>query len=204
MDCTGNLTADIVFDCLNAPVGGIEQNVVLINKDDIDVTATTVSALNRLQVTSIQLKTGKTGYKLTGIKQANGKAWELVKKENAPDKFKHTFSGVIFSPSLENKEQADKLSQGAKYIAVVEQVWKGANNADAFEVLGLNSGLELTTMTNSSKENDNMIMFELSSADGFEETTMPKTYYWTPVAPELPAAGYTERKTLFDNCFTEA
>ncbi|KGO91753.1 hypothetical protein [Flavobacterium subsaxonicum] len=204
MDCTGKLTANITFDCLNAPIGGIEQNIVLINKDDIDVTATTVSALNRLQVTGIQLKPGTSGYRLSGIKQANGKAWELVKKENAPDKFKHTFSGVIFSPSLENKEQADKLSQGAKYVVVVEQVWKGEGNADAFEVLGLNSGLELTTMTNSSKENDNMIMFELSSADGFEETTMPKTYYWTPVSPETTAAGYTERKTLFDNCFTEA
>jgi hypothetical protein len=204
VDCTGNLTADIIFDCANAPIGGIEQNIVLINKDDIDISATTISTTNRLQVTQLQLKTGKTGYKLTGIKQSNGKAWELVKKENAPDKFKHTFSGVIFTPSLENKVQADQLSKGAKYVVVVEQVWKGTNNAEAFEVLGFNSGLELTTMTNSSKENDNMIMFELSSADGFEETTMPKTYYAAPVAPQTALEGYTERKTLFDNCFTEA
>lgn len=196
VDCTGKLTADITFDCLNAPIGGIEQNVVLINKDDIDVTATTTSATNRLQVTHIQLKPGKTGYKLTGVKQANGKAWELVKKENAPDKFKHTFSGVIFSPSLANKTQADNLSKGAKYVAVIEQVWKGAANADAFEVLGLTSGLELTTMTNSSKENDNMIMFELSSAEGFEETTMPKTYF-------ADQETYAIRKALFDNAFVE-
>ncbi len=205
-DCTGNLTADIVFDCANAPIGGIEQNIVLINKDDIDLTATILDPSNRLQVTSIKLKAGKTGYKLTGVKQANGKAWELVKKENAPDKFKHTFSGVIFTPNLDNKTQADKLSQGGKYIAVIEQVWKGAGNADAFEVLGLKSGLELITMTNSSKENDNMIVFELSSADGFEETTMPKTYYWEPTDPESETEmlqDYAERKTLFDNAFIE-
>ena len=195
-DCTGNLTADITFDCLNAPIGGIEQNVVLINKDDIDINATTTDATNRLQVTAIHLKPGKTGYKLTGIKQANGKAWELVKKENAPDKFKHTFSGVIFNPSLENKIQADSLSKGGKYVVVVEQVWKGAGNKDAFEVLGLNAGLELSTMTNSSKENDNMIMFELASSDGFEETTMPKTFFKTEET-------YAIRKTLFDNSFTE-
>ena len=84
IDCTGNLTADITFDCINAPIGGIEQNVVLINKDDIDITATTIDAANRLQVTGIQLKPGKKGYKLTGIKQANGKAWELVKKKTRP------------------------------------------------------------------------------------------------------------------------
>lgn len=191
-DCTGHLTADITFDCLNAPIGGIEQNIVLINKDDIDVSATVTDPANRLKVTQITLKPGKTGHLLTGVKQANGKAWELVKKENAPDKFKHIFSGVIFTPSLANKTQADNLSKGSKYVAVIEQVWKGTNNADAFEVLGLTSGLELTTMTNSSKENDNMIMFELSSAEGFEETTMPKTFL---------ATDYETSKTAFDNKF---
>ncbi len=195
IDCTGNLTADIVFDCANAPIGGIEQNVVLINKEDIDYANTTTDATNRILVSNLQLKAGKTGYLLTGVKQANGKAWELVKKENAPDKFKHTFSGVIFNASAANKQQADSLAKGAKYIAVVEQAWKGANSADAFEVLGLSSGLELMTMTNNSKENDNMIMFELASADGFEETTMPRT---------LLDVDYAATKTAFTNKFAQA
>lgn len=195
IDCTGALTADILFDCANAPVGGIEQNVVLINQDDIDRATTTTDASNRILLTNLQLKAGKTGYKLTGVKQSNGKAWELVKKDNAPDKFKHTFSGVIFNPSAENKEQADSLSKGAKYVVVVEQKWKGAGNVDAFEVLGLTSGLELMTMTNNSKENDNMIMFELASADGFEEVTMPKT---------LLDGTYSATKTVFDNKFIQA
>jgi hypothetical protein len=194
VDCTGNLTADILFDCANAPVGGIEQNVVLINKDDIDVANTTIDANNRILLTNLQLKAGKTGFLLTGVKQSSGKAWELVKKENAPDKFKHTFSGVIFNPSAANKQQADSLSKGAKYIAVVEQVWKGTNSAEAFEVLGMTSGLELMTMTNSSKENDNMIMFELASSDGFEETTMPRT---------LLDVTYAATKTAFSNKFAQ-
>ena len=195
LDCTGNLTADIIFDCANAPVGGIEQNVVLINKEDIDMANTTVDADNRVLVTNLQLKSGKTGYLLSGVKQSNGKAWELVKKENAPDKFKHTFSGVIFNPTAENKMQASALATGAKYVAVVEQVWKGAESAEAFEILGLSSGLELMTMTNNSKESDNMIVFELSSADGFEETTMPRT---------LLDVDYAATKTAFDNKFAEA
>jgi hypothetical protein len=193
-DCTGKLTANIDFLCANAPVGGIEQNVVLINKDDINITTTAVSAISGLQVTNLELKPGKKGFKLTGVKQSNGKAWELVKKENAPDKFKHTFSGVIFTPSLENKTQADALSKGGKYVVVIEQVWKGAANTDAFEILGFNSGLELTTMTNSSKENDNMIMFELASVDGFEEPTMPKVLLHTD---------YEVTKTVFDAAFLE-
>ena len=195
VDCTGNLTADILFNCTNAPVGGIEQNVILINKDDIDVVNTTTDATNRVLVTNLQLKPSKTGYLLSGVKQSNGKAWELVKKENAPDKFKHTFSGVIFNPSAANKQQADGLSKGAQYVAVIEQVWKGTNSEDAFEILGLTSGLGLMTMTNNSKENDNMIMFELSSSDGYEETTMPRT---------LLDVSYAATKTAFTNKFLQA
>jgi hypothetical protein len=195
VDCTGNLTQDILFDCTNAPIGGIEQNVLLINKEDIDITSITYNETNEMIVTDFTLKAGKKGYMLTGVKQANGKAWELVKKENAPDKFKHTFSGVIFNPSAQNKQQAGNLAKGAKYVAIVEQVWKGAESKDAFEILGLSSGLEITTMTNNSKENDNMIMFELSSADGFEETSMPKT---------LLDVDYTATKTAFENKFAQA
>ena len=170
--------------------------MILIKKEDIDVAATTTDASSRVLVTNLQLKPGKTGFMLTGVKQSNGKAWELVKKENAPDKFKHTFSGVIFNPSAVNKQQADSLSKGAKYVVVIEQVWKGEESADAFEVLGLSSGLELMTMTNNSRENDNMILFELASADGYEETTMPRT---------LLDGDFAATKTAFNNKFaTEA
>ena len=62
-------------------------------------------------------------------------------------------------------------------------------------MLGLTSGLELMTMTNNSKENDNMIMFELASSDGFEETTMPRT---------LLDVTYAATKTAFSNKFAEA
>lgn len=190
VDCTGSLTADIIFDCINAPVGGIEQNVLLVKKEDINITSITTDEDNDLIVASLELNTGAHAYSLTGVKQSNGKAWELVKKENAPDKFKHTFSGVIFNPSADNKQQAAALAKGSKYVVLVEQVWKGAGSKDAFEILGLSSGLEIATMTNSSKENDNMIMFELSSADGFEEATMPKNFL---------DGTYAATKALFDN-----
>ncbi|WP_417351277.1 hypothetical protein [Flavobacterium alkalisoli] len=195
IDCTSNLTANITFDCANAPIAGIEQNVILINKEDIDYTNVTLDTTNPTLVSNLQLKPGTTGYLLTGVKQSNGKAWELVKKESAPDKFKHTFSGVIFNPGAANKLQASKLAMGAKYVVVIEQVWKGEGSADAFEVLGLKSGLELSTMTNNSKENDNMIMFELASVDGYEEVTMPQT---------LLDGDYAATKTAFTNLFAQA
>lgn len=191
-DCTGKITADIDVDCDNLPVAGIEIDVVLINIDDIKRDTTTVNATNRTVLDNLDLKTGKTGYKFTGVKQSNGKSYELVKKDNMPDKWKHLFSGVIFAPSADNKLQLANLALGNKYVVVVEQKWKGADNADAFEVSGFYSGLELLSAKNSSKENDNTISFELGSADGFEEPIMPMT---------LLDTSYTATKTAFTNKF---
>jgi len=200
LDCTGDITGNILYDCLNTATGGIEQNVVIIKRDDINFAETVVDPDNRNLITSLVLKATKTGRKIQGVKQSNGKSWELVKKENMPDKFKHTFSGVVFAPSIAAKAVIDGLTKGAKYVIVVEQTWKGLSSKDAFEVLGLTSGLEIATMTNNSKENDNMIMFELSSADGFEESTMPKNF----LDGGLTDGTYALSKTAFDGLFASA
>jgi hypothetical protein len=37
MPCEGLITADILFDCNNPSVGGLETDVLLINAEDIDI-----------------------------------------------------------------------------------------------------------------------------------------------------------------------
>ena len=51
MACDGLLTGDILFDCDNAPKGGIEVNVLLINIEDIDLSAVTFDGTNKLLMT---------------------------------------------------------------------------------------------------------------------------------------------------------
>lgn len=182
MACEGLINADFLFDCVNPSVGGLEVDVLLINAEDVNIATTTVSATNKIIMTNLALKTGKTGFLLQGVKQINGTSYELVNKEFGPDKFKHTFSGVILNPSSANKLQATILSEGAKYIVVVEQKWKGAANADAFQLYGYKSGLGLATMTYNSKENDGTISFTLESAEGYEEPTIPLTLLETDYA----------------------
>lgn len=195
MACEGLITADILFDCDNAPVGGIETDVLLFNVEDIDVSSLTYSPTNKILLTNFQLKSGKTGFLLQGVKQVNGANTELVKKEFGPDKHKHVFSGVIFNPSAANKLQATSLSEGSKYVVIIERKWKGADNEDAFIVLGLKSGLELQTMVWNTKENDGTIQFTLESTEGFEEPTLDLT---------LLETDYATTKVAFDAKFVQA
>ena len=183
----GILDADFVLSCDDKAQGGLENDVLLINRSDVDYSAITYDAGNKTIVTNFQLKSGKTGYLLQGVKQVNSTAYELVKQEFSFDTFKHTFNGVVLTPSSANKEQAEKLASGGKYVVIVNRKYKGASNADAFEIYGLESGLELETMTYNSKENNGVISFALSSAEGEDETSLPKTLLETDYATTLTA-----------------
>jgi len=190
--CDGLLTSDILFDCDNAMVGGIEVNVLLFNHKDIDKVATTIDPTNKTKVTNFALKAGKTGYLLQGIKQVNALKFELVKKEMGPDKYKHSFAGLLLNLSSANKQRLLEMSQGGFYAVMVELKWKGASNAEAFQLAGFDSGLELQVSTWSTGENDATVSIELSSKEGYEESK--------PVLSVLET-DYTTTATAFTNKF---
>lgn len=194
MACTEDITADILLDCDNPPVAGLEVNVLIVNKKDIDTSATTFDGANRTLMTNFQLLSGDKGFKIQGIKQSNTKNYSLVVKENLHDKWLHQFNGVIFKPDAANKLQLSNLSKDGRYVVVVEQLWKGANNESAFEVLGYNVGLKLTESVNNSVENDNGITLVLASESNYEETEVPYT---------LLETDYATTKTAFDNGFEQ-
>lgn len=195
MACDGLLTSDILFDCANAMVGGVEVNVLLFNHKDIDKSTVTFSATNKMVMTNFQLKSGKTGYLFQGVKQVNALKNELVKKELGPDKWKHTFSGIILNFSAENKERLMEMSEGGKYAVMVELKWKGASAIEAFQLGGYDSGLELNVATWATNENDGTVTIELSSSEGYEESKQVYTVLETD---------YTTTLTAFGNKFIQA
>ena len=194
-ECEGLLTGDILFDCDNPPVGGIEVNVLLANKSDVDYATTTFDPANKTICTNLQLLPEKTGYYIQGVKQVQKGSSELVIKESGPNKHKHTFAGVALNFSRENKLQLQSMSEGGSFIAVLELKWKGVDNKDAYQILGLKSGLEMSVMTWSTAENDGTVLFELSSPDGYEEPTLPHT---------LLETSYALTRTAFGNKFAQA
>jgi len=195
IDCTLKLEGDMLFDCGNKAKAGIEVNVVLINFEDRDNATSTLDGTNDLLITSLSTFSGTTGYFLEGIKQVNGASSELVKKEDSFDMYKHLFSGVMLTPSVENKAFLKQIASGSRFIVVIEKLWKGTDQEDAFEVLGWDSGLEISTMVWNTKESNGVIKFELTNADGYEETDMQRN---------LLETDYDTTKTAFGNKFATA
>ena len=195
MACDGLLSADILFDCDNPPIGGIEVNVVLVNTADIDYANCTIDPTNKIKMTNFQLLAGKTGFYIQGVKQVQKANSELVVKETGVNKHKHTFTGIALNPSADNKLQLQNMSENGSICAIVETKWKGVDQEDAFQVLGFYSGLLMATMAWGTAENDGSILFTLVSLANYEEPTLPLTLLMTD---------YATTKTVFTNKFVEA
>ncbi|TYP71483.1 hypothetical protein [Aquimarina intermedia] len=195
MGCfTDKLTEDIVNDCDNLSISGIESDVLLVPHSDFNKTATTINATNRMLVDDLVLNAGTTGLKLEGIKQTQGYNWEFVPSEETVDKFRHLFDGMIMTPSAANRLSASKLAKGQSYLVVVHKRYKGANKADAFLILGWDAGLYVTVMTENSRESDSAIKFTLSSKDDTLEYDMPRV---------LLESDYDTTLTAFNNKFAQ-
>lgn len=197
MGClTDVINADIAVDCENITVGGIESDILLIPHKDVDKTASTLDAENKLLLTDLVLKAGASGYLLEGVKQTNGYNTEFVKGDDqTPDKSRHTIRGRILTPSVENRLQANKLGKGESYMAVVNRKYKGEDSEDAFLVLGWDTGMYLSVKTENSTENDGAILIEMASDDSLLENDDPKV---------LLDTSYDLTLTAFNNKFVVA
>jgi len=182
LNCEEKLTADIQKDCDNKPKGGIEVNVVIINFDDVDKATSTLDGSNDLIITNLSTFSGTAGFFIEGIKQINGASFELVKKEESYDAYKHLFTGILLGSSAANKKRLDEIASGGRYVIVVEKKWKGTDQEDAFEVLGWDAGMVISTMVWNTKEADGNIKFEIASEDAFEEPTMTRNNLETDYA----------------------
>lgn len=192
LNCEEKLSADIIKDCDNKPIGGLEVSAVLINFDDIDKAASTLDATNDLLITNLATVSTTSGFTLEGIKQTNGASFEFVVKEDTFDAYKHIFSGVILTPSASNKKSMAEVASGGRYVVVVEKKFKGADQGDAFEVLGWDTGMLISELVWNSKESDGVIKFTLSSLDAYEEPEMTRN---------LLETDYATTKTAFDAKF---
>ena len=195
LNCEEKLTAAIQKDCDNKPKGGMETNVVIYNYDDIDKANTTFSGSNDLIITNLATNASTTGYLLDGIKQVNMASFELIKNEEGFDKYRHLFAGVILAPSAANKKRMDEIASGGRYVIIIEKIWKGASQADAFEILGYDAGLVISSVVWSTKESDGVIKFEIASEEGREEPKMPYNILET---------NYATTKIAFDGLFATA
>lgn len=193
--CVPAISGDLLFDCDNRDIQGIETNVVLINREDIDFGNSIINVANSKIIDSIVLKAGKTGFKLQGIKQLNSYLSEVVVSEDSLNRWRHNLNARVFNLTATARQQIDQIADGANLVAVVEKKWKGAAQAHAFIVLGWGAGLEIAEGTEDTAANDGSFVMRLASAERALEGESPKNYL---------DVNYATSATAFGNSFAAA
>lgn len=188
------ISKNIVRNCDDKPVAGMEQRLILINCDDLPASGIDFDANypNSL-ITAINLNGGTTGYEVQGIKQIMKFSNALEKNDEGEDGVPHSITGIRFyDPSEEARDEINKFIGGARVFAVLETKWKGIENKYAFKFFGLKFGLELSELTEASAENDGTVVMSLKTPNGFKEPYLPHIYRDT---------NYTTSLTTFNNKF---
>ena len=190
MACNKKITADIAYDCLDAPLKGLDgSKAVLINYDDVDFSASTMADG---AVSALVLKAGTIGYDISWYKELGSVTSSYAANAEDVDGFSHSFIARLSNSSTANSLAANELKNG-RFLVVVETSYKGVAQAEAFKVYGFDSGMELSEMTQSSNENSGSILFTLATREGTVERFPFGVYFDTD---------YATTKAEFDGKFT--
>lgn len=189
MSICEKLSMDIIRDCINPPVKGINQRLILINEQDLPATGITFDAtLPSALITQLALSAGTTGYEVQGIKSIMNYTNGFENPEDAESGVMHSIAGIrVNDPSEEIRNEVNKFIAGQKVYAVLERKWKGPENKHAFLFFGLKFGLELTELADASNENDGTIVMTLSTPVGYKEPFLPHIFRDTDYETSLVA-----------------
>jgi hypothetical protein len=176
----GNITQGAVYDCNNLLKGGTQPRLILFNYED--VLSTTPSMTIDNLITAITLAGGTTGYAFNGYRNDVKPLYESINLGVGQNVWKHQVSFIIYDISQEQKNNIQRIALG-KFVAIVENNGKGTN---AFEVLGLGSGLEIVPgQVRDPFASLGAYTLSLATAEGEFEGLLPQTLFNTDYATTL-------------------
>jgi len=180
----GEIATNIVFDC-DAPLqSGTRERAWVINFEDID--SVTYNATNKKIVESITLKATKVAYYIDGKNNSIAPSTALV-RQTFGSAFDHIVNMKGFDISPNVKDNLDKAKEG-RFIVITENNFKGATGNSAFEIYGLTTGLEMTTLTRNPNDAATMGAFDFTfGTDVNKEPGLPHTFFITSYAASKTA-----------------
>lgn len=187
MSACSQITAGVLIDCANPIISGAKDRLVLINRDQIDTL--TRNNTNPQIIEAISLAGGSVGYVFEGRFNSVEPKQTMVKKRYARV-YDHEVAFKVFSGVPLTKKQIELMAQG-NLVAIVENNYQGASGEGAFEVYGLDTGLEVEALERviSDSETQGAYSVTLKTTEQNKEGHLPATLFVTD---------YTASKAVVD------
>lgn len=172
-DICGKVLTDQLIDCNTAFIKGIEQQILLINRCDIDTIVVDKTDTTH-KATNITLKSGSQGYLIQGL---NGKTLfyhghTINANDDGPDDVTHEIGMRGYNMSEANLIYIRSLVRGADLVAITLDKVAGASD-DKYKVHGLEQGLKVNEYSFKSNENKAAFIYTLTSRGEDQESVPP-------------------------------
>jgi hypothetical protein len=170
------------YDCAQPIVAGVNQRLVLIDKDVYD--RATIAESSGLITSIVLTEVGDSGFAFQGIRKSLNPSSEFV-PSTVSQGFSHQCDFLIFDISSAQKQNIQKMA-GGKFVAIVQNTNTAGNGDSVFEVFGNGIGMEVqagSMRINGDLETNGAYTISLkTSADFGQEPTLPPSYQVTDFA----------------------
>lgn len=177
--CSSNLSGNFIKECTHRPKQGVTKKWY-INWEDIDRVATQLNA-SKTGITALVLKSGAKIYKAEGTDKTSKASHALVVGEYA-NSYTHTDTYTLLYKGDAQKEQIQKLVDGARVVSLIEKVDTGLAGETTFEIVGFESGMLITNDDYDTGANSGTTTIVVATKEGEEEATGIKSFLDSDVA----------------------
>lgn len=176
MATCGKITATLTaVDCVNQPIAGVNTRAIIINYEDIDRTALTITDG---VVVAIQLKSSTTGFAFESADNSTTGEHSLAKGKYFSN-YLHKVTLRVFTKSKEAKKFIND-AKDARVAIILENKTQGDAGESKYEIYGLDAGLVLMENNGTTEFQDNIVYNLVFGTDETsKETSIPKTIYKT-------------------------
>ena len=153
--CDEILKKAITIDCDNPITKGLEANGVIINRQDIDFSATVFDATRKNIIKTLVLKTGKKGYEVycPGSTPFTGTKTSL-EKGTYKNKWTVDLPLVVLDNGPEVCEDVIEGLANGEYVVILRNKHKGSDGNAEYQVYGYYKGLRAETIENDKYSED--------------------------------------------------
>ena len=170
--CETIITQDIAFACDELVNRGFEADGVIINRKDVDFSATEFDETNKNIIKTLVLKTGKKGYQ---VQQYGNTPFTGTNSALVVGTYVNTWTHQVVLAVLSNTPDVaasiiDGLANGT-FVVILRNRTKGADGKGEYQVYGYAQGLKASAGENDRYSED----YEGGWLITLEETAAPKS-----------------------------
>lgn len=146
--CNTIIANDINFACDDLVTRGLEADGLIMNRNEIDFSATTFDATHKNIIKGLVMKSGKKAYE---VAQLGNTPFTGTNSALAVGTYRNTFTHQVSLAILANSPQVceeiiDGLANGT-FVVILRNVSKGSTGDAEYQVYGYAQGLKASEIT---------------------------------------------------------